>query len=90
MYLHCLNYEYAWFNNYLTCYHPPPPPEKPRDNSSPSGPGWGIISSGPVPVVGGVVGQIKSNFSLILRSTCYFSRRVIMFCGVIVCINDGG
>ena len=30
-----------------------PPPEKPRDKSSPSGPWWGIISSVPVPVVGG-------------------------------------
>ena len=32
--------------------------------------GWGIVWSGPVPGVG----QIKNHFSLILQSTCYFSR----------------
>ena len=56
----------AWFN--LTCYHPPPPLVNPQDN--PVGQRLrlldALLSRGQEEV------QIKSNFSLILQSMCYF------------------
>ena len=47
-------------------------PGNPLDKSSPSGPGVGNCLKRSYPGVGGV-GKIKSDFSLTLRSTFYFS-----------------
>ena len=57
---------HVWLN--LTCYHPPG-----QRNFSPSAPGMGNCLKRSCPGGRGV-GQIKNNFSLILRGTCYFSR----------------
>ena len=59
----------------------PFPPGNPQDNSCPSGPGVGNCLRRSCPRGRGV-GQIyKKIFSLILRSTCYFSRGLHDGCG---------
>lgn len=55
----------------------PPPPVNPRDKSSPSDPGLGLLKH--CCPGGWGAGQIKNNFSLILCTTChilYISRAV--------------
>ena len=52
----------------------PPPPGKPRDKSSPSAPGVRYCLKQFFPGDIKRVRKIKNIFSLILRSTCHFSR----------------